>query len=61
MAPYATIKKFIQQLTLHSTPSSLGGEGWGSLFSKEVPAEYSNKKIPTVARVLILTSTPYVG
>ena len=30
--PYATIKQFIQQLTLHSTPSSLGGGG-GELSS----------------------------
>ena len=59
--PYATIKQFIQQLTLRSTPSILGGRGWGALFSKEIPAEYSNEKIPNEARVLILTSTPYVG
>ena len=45
--PYATIKQFIQQLTLRSTPSSLRGRGWGALFSKEIPAEYSNEKYPT--------------
>ena len=45
--PYATIKQFIQQLTLRSTPSSLGGRGWGAIFSKEIPAEYSNEKYPT--------------
>ena len=47
--PYATIKQFIQQLTLRSTPPppSLGGRRWGALFSKEIPAEYSNEKYPT--------------
>ena len=44
MAPYATIKQYIQQLPLHSTPSNplqIRGWGWGALFSEEVPTEYS--------------------
>ena len=35
--PYATIKQFIQQLTFHSTPSSLGGGGGELSSTKRSP------------------------
>ena len=45
--PYATIKQFIQQLTFHSTPSSLGGGGGKLSSPKRFPLSIPIKKYPT--------------